>query len=133
MRRLIIAAVFLFFALNLNVYSGEVPTPVSPVVQPAVKVLDVNKDGTPDITYHSADGKYVTKVEADTNYDGKSDITVNVKDGKFQSAEVDSNYDGKPEKKFTDDKAFLEWLNKERPEFSDKLAVKDWTFTGLRF
>jgi len=133
MKKIVVAAIFLFLVLCVNVYSGEIPTPVSPFAQPAVKVLDVNKDGSPDITYHSADGKYVTKVEADTNYDGKSDITVNVKDGKFQSAEVDANYDGKADKKFTDDKAFKDWLNKERPDFSDKLAVKDWTFTGLKF
>ncbi len=133
MKKIVSAVVFLFLVLCLNAYSGEIPTPVSPAAQPAVKVLDVNKDGTPDVTYHSSDGKYVTKVEADTNYDGKSDITVNVKDGKFQSAEVDSNYDGKVEKKFTDDKAFKEWLNKEKPEFSDKVVMKDWTYTGLRF
>ena len=133
MKKVSIAVVFLFTLLCANVYSGEVPTPVSPFAQPAVKVLDVNKDGNPDITYHSTDGKYVTKVEADTNYDGKSDITVHVKDGKFHSAEVDADYDGKAEKKFTDDKAFKEWLNKERPEFSDRLTEKDWTFTGLKF
>lgn len=97
-----------------------------------IKTVDVNKDGTPDITYYN-DGKYVTKVEADTNYDNKPDIVVHVKNGKFESADVDTDYDGKPDIHFNDVTEFNKWLNKNRPGFVDYLNRPDWQVSLLKF
>lgn len=86
----------------------------------AVKTIDLNKDGKPDVTYY-AEGKNISKVEADTNYDGKPDVTVNLQDGKFQSAEVDTDYNGSVDKKYTDAGSFSQWLNQSHPELKDDL------------
>jgi hypothetical protein len=105
----------------------------APVLSPVVKTLDINNDGKTEVIYHSDDGKNVSKVEADTNADGKPDITVEVNDGKFQSAQVDENYDGKVEKKFSTPVEFGKWLDKNHPDYSDKLNRKDWTVKALKF
>ncbi|MDD5165899.1 MAG: hypothetical protein PHQ57_00710 [Candidatus Omnitrophica bacterium] len=128
------AIIFLFALFCLNIYSGYCQVQVTPAI-PAkgeIKTFDVNKDGNPDVTYYT-DGKYVTKAEADTNYDGKPDVVVYTKDGKFESAEVDTNYDGKTEKKFSDVKAFNEWLNENSPDFNDHLNRPDWDIALLKF
>jgi len=96
------------------------------------KSVDINGDNKPDVKYYT-DGKYVSKIEADTNYDGKPDVVVNLKNGKFQSAEADTDYNGTKEKKFGSLKEFNAWLNKENPEFSDKLNRDDWTLGALEF
>ncbi len=97
-----------------------------------VKSVDVNKDGRPDVAYYH-NGKHVTRVEADTDYNGKPDVTMEIKDGKFVKAEVDTNNDGKPEKKFTSQKEFNEWVNRERPEFKEQLSRPDWDVTLMKF
>ncbi len=133
MRKITITVILLIVFLSLNSYLCYCEELVSPLMKPEVRTLDLNKDGKPDVTYYSNDGKNVTKVEADTNFDGKPDIKVNVKDGKFNSAEVDTNYDGKIEKKFTTSTDFGKWLNKNHPDLNDKLNRPDWTFKALKF
>jgi len=128
---LVIILLGIFFCANI--YSGYSQVPVAPApAQTQVKTADVNKDGKPDVTYHH-DGKYVSKVEADTNFDGKPDVTVKLKDGKFESAEADTDYNGKPDKKFSSSKEFNEWVNREHPDFKDKLNRPDWDVTLLKF
>jgi len=122
-----ITVVFMFILFCLNVCLGCAQT--APIVTaPAPRTADVNKDGKPDITYHS-DGKNVTKIEADTNLDGKPDVTVNLKDGKFESAEIDANQDGKVEKRYYDSNSFNEWINDNHPEFHDDLYFADGILT----
>jgi len=127
MKNVGIITIFLFVLFCVNIYLGYAE--VAPVsMPPAIRTVDVNKDGKPDVTYYS-NGKNVTKIEADTNYDGKPDVKVNLKDGKFESAEVDTNYDGKVEKRYYDSGSFSEWLNKNHPEFHDALYFSNGILT----
>lgn len=93
---------------------------------------DINKDGTPDVTYYH-DGQKVVKVEADTNYDGKPDATVHIENGNFKSAEVDTNYDGVPDKQFTNADEFKKWVNAERPDFQSSLGWANWSTPPIKF
>jgi len=120
--------VFILILFFVKAYAQEVALPKEALTRTA----DVNKDGSPDIIYHR-DGKYVAKIEADSNYDGKPDIVVHAKDGKFASAEVDSNYDGKPDRKFSDLKAFNQWLNANNQDFYKQLNSRDWDLKLLEF
>lgn len=118
------AALLLLFAglgIGLAVAEGDL-----------TREYDVNHDGTADVTYFS-DGEYVTKVEADTNYDGVPDVTVNIKDGQFESAEADTDFNGTPDTKFTNAAEFNNWLNDNRPDFSNALGKTDWQFNLLQF
>ncbi|MDD5155549.1 MAG: hypothetical protein PHF11_03585 [Candidatus Omnitrophica bacterium] len=128
----ILVLLSVFFLLNIRPgYSQTVPSaPASK--ETAVKTVDVNKDGTPDITYYG-DGKHITRIEADTNYDGKPDVVVHNKDGKFASAEADTDYNGTMETKFSDVAAFNKWLNANSPDFNDKLDKTDWQFDLFKF
>ena len=98
---------------------------------PQSKVVDVNKDGKPDVTYHQHEG-FATKVDADTNYDGVNDVVVYVVNGKFDSAEADTDYDGKMDKQFNDQSQFKQWVNENRPDFNDSLGWNDWSRTMSR-
>ncbi|MFH1889244.1 MAG: hypothetical protein ABH806_04055 [Candidatus Omnitrophota bacterium] len=131
MRSIAVACVLLLILFCINIYPGYSQEPgVS--MEAGARTFDVNKDGKPDITYHS-DGKYVAKVEADTNYDGNPDVAVHLKDGKFDSAEVDTDYDGTPDKQFSDVAEFNKWLNENKPDFNDKLNRADWQFDMIKF
>ncbi|MFA5157066.1 MAG: hypothetical protein WC532_06740 [Candidatus Omnitrophota bacterium] len=112
-------------------YAEMAPAP-TPANEPAIKTIDVNKDGAADVTYYG-DGKNITRAEADTNYDGKPDVIVHVKDGKFDSAEADTNNDGQMDKKFSDTAAFNQWLNENSPDFNDHLNRPDWQFDLVKF
>jgi len=96
------------------------------------KTADINKDGTPDVTYYS-DGEYVTRTELDTNYDGETDVIVHTKDGKFVSAEADTDYNGTMDKKFTDASAFAKWVNENNPDFQESLQRTGLQFDLIRF
>ena len=125
----VVVFLFVLFCLTINLsFAQPALTPTATVV----KTADVNKDGTPDITYYG-EGKYVTRADADTNYDGKPDIVVHAKDGKFESAEVDTNYDGTPDKKFTDVSEFNKWLNENNPDFDKYLNQPDWEVALFNF
>lgn len=128
MNKINVIIVFFLILFCANVYAQTPCASKGPVT----RSTDVNKDGKPDITYHK-DGEYVGKIEADTNYDGKADITVHAKNGKFVSAEADTDYDGKPDKKFSDLKAFNEWLNANNEEFYKQLNSRDWDVALLKF
>jgi uncharacterized protein YdgA (DUF945 family) len=106
----------LFCVSTFLCYAQQAPG----VVPITVKIVDLNKDGKPDITYYG-EGKNVSKIEADTNYDGKSDVAVTLKNGKFESAEIDTDYNGSVDKKYTDADTFNQWLNKNHPEFHDDM------------
>ena len=97
-----------------------------------VRTSDVNKDGKPDITYH-VDGENITKIEADTNYDGKPDVIIKTKDGKFASAEADTDYNGTMDRKFTNDKDFIKWVNDTNPVFKDHLDQGLWKADLIKF
>ncbi|MDD5432084.1 MAG: hypothetical protein PHO70_03755 [Candidatus Omnitrophica bacterium] len=121
---------------NCSAYSQEVlvvPNSAVSMQKAATKSVDVNKDGKPDIVYHSSDGKKIDKIEADTNYDGKVDVVVNVFEGKFMSADVDENHDGKMDKKITKESEYVQWLNKNNSDFSDSLYRPNWEFGMVTF
>jgi len=120
--------------LLINCGAGTAFAQTAAPANPAgVKQVDINGDGTADVTYHH-DGANIHKVEADTNNDGKADVIVNKKDGKFESAEVDTDYDGTSDKKFTDATEFNKWLNENRPGFNDALSPGDLsTLGGIKF
>ncbi len=90
------------------------------------KSVDVNKDGKPDVVYHS-DGENITGIDADTNYDGKNDVKVYVKEGKFEKAEVDTDHDGKVDKTINNTAQFKQWVNDNRPDFDDSLGWDDYS------
>ena len=129
MKRVSLFVALFLFCLNLSAVYPQQAVVTAP---PMVKAVDVNKDGVPDITYHGQ-GKYVTRAEADTDYDGKTDVVVHVKDGKFESAEVDTDHNGTMDKKFTNSAEFDAWLNKDNPDFRDKLNRADWQFDLIKF
>ena len=126
MKKIGVIVILLSVFFWANIYSGYSQ------LNQQTKAVDVNKDGKPDVTYHS-DGKYVSKIEADTNYDGKPDVIVNLENGKFKSAQADTDYDGKVDKKFGNAKEFDKWLNEKHPDFKDKLSRTDWQFNLLNF
>ncbi len=128
MNKIISGFVFILILSCANIYAQEAGL----VNSQEIRTVDVNRDGKPDIKYYK-DGEYVGKIEIDTNYDGKPDITVRTKNGKFASAEVDVDYDGKPDKKFSDLKAFNEWLNANNKDFYKQLNSRDWDVNLLKF
>jgi len=129
--RLPIVSLALIFCSAYYLSYAQVTPPAASA--PQAKTIDVNQDGKPDVT-HYYDGKNVTKVEADTNYDGKADVTVEAENGKFKSAQADTDYDGKHDKKFDNAAALNQWLNKDKPEFTDSLGFSDdGTYTMFRF
>lgn len=126
MKYLYIAFTVLFFSCAACAQE----TAVNPA--PNTKTVDVNKDGTPDVTL-TGDGKFVSKVEADTDFDGKTDITVNRQGGEFKSAKVDSDHDGKTDKEFKNEKDFLDWVNQNDPAFIEFVNQRNWEFSGVKF
>ncbi len=126
MKNICAIVILLLFFSCVNTYSGYAQATTAPK-EITTKTYDVNKDGKPDVTYYS-DGKYVAKAEADTNYDGKPDVTVFTKDGKFESAQVDTDYNGTADKQINDVKEFNKWLNRNHPDFNDRLNKDDWRF-----
>jgi len=129
-----IMVVFLLAFFCAGTYPAYSQVQVAPILPKSeeIKTLDVNKDGKPDVVYHS-DGKYTSKIEADTNYDGQYDITIYTKDGNFDSAEADTDYDGQTDKKFSNVKEFNQWLNEKHPDFEDQLNRPDWQFDLIKF
>lgn len=129
MKKLGIIIFILFAMLCVNVFLAYAMAP-APNKAAQTKTADVNKDGKPDVTYHSNDGKNVTKIEADTNYDGKTDVVVNVKDGNFQSAQIDTDHNGSMDKQVNDASQFKEWVNTNRPEFKQTIGRSQWQEFG---
>lgn len=118
-----------FFLLSVNLGCSH----IAPKQQMTVAgTADINKDGRPDVTYYK-EGEYISKVEADTNYDGRPDVTVRTRGGKFESAEVDKDYNGTVDERFEDVKEFNKWLNKNHPDFNDKLNKPDWRVNLANF
>jgi hypothetical protein len=111
----LIIVLFAVFCMNVSLVHAMAPGP-----EKAVKAVDVNKDGTPDVVYFG-DGKNITRIEADTDYDGQPDVVVNAKDGKFQSAEIDTDKNGSLDKKIMDDAQFKKWVNENSPDFRESL------------
>ena len=129
MKKMSVAAFALLALVFMNVSLAH-SQDVAPDKTAKTKTVDVNKDGTPDVTYYSEDGKNVTKAEADTNYDGKPDVVVNVKDGNFQSAEIDTDHNGSMDKEIQDATQFKQWINTNRPEFKETIGRSDWQEFG---
>jgi hypothetical protein len=123
----------LFTLLCLNGFLVYAMAP-APEKAGQTKTVDVNQDGKPDVTYHSTDGKNITKIEADTNYDGKPDVVVHAKDGKFQSAKIDADYNGSMETEINDAAQFKQWINTNRPGFKETIGRAGWQeFGGMSF
>ncbi|MFH1889168.1 MAG: hypothetical protein ABH806_03665 [Candidatus Omnitrophota bacterium] len=131
MKGIAVACVLLLILFCISIYPGYSQEPYVSMEADAMR-FDVNKDGEPDVTYHRG-GIYVAKVEADTNYDARPDVIVHLKEGKFESAEVDTDYDGKTDRKYVNMAAFNNWLNENKPDFSDKLNRADWQFDMIKF
>ncbi|MCX5681375.1 MAG: hypothetical protein NT079_03740 [Candidatus Omnitrophica bacterium] len=115
----LIIVLFALFCVNVSLAHAMNSAPDKAT---KAKTVDVNKDGKPDVTYYSEDGKNVTKIEADTNYDGKTDVVVHANDGKFQSAQIDTDKNGSLDKEITDAAQFKAWVNENRPDFKESLT-----------
>ena len=127
----IVVVLMTVFCLNVFLACAAAPAPDKAA---QTKTADVNKDGKPDVTYHSNDGKNVTKIEADTNYDGKTDVIVNTKDGNFQSAQIDTDNNGSMDTEINDAAQFKQWINTNRPEFKETIGRSSWQeFGALQF
>ncbi|MFA5157067.1 MAG: hypothetical protein WC532_06745 [Candidatus Omnitrophota bacterium] len=127
MRKMVVLALVGVFCVISAAYAETATIPD----QPAIRKLDMNKDGKPDVAYYS-DGKSIVAIKADTDHNGKLDVIVHLKDGQFDSAEIDNNNDGKSDQTFSNVDEFNKWLKDNHPDFYGYIGQPDWQFNLLK-